>query len=111
MAADVLITNAGGLPLTEAHVIGLPAVCFALIPAQGWANARVLNASGLAPWARTTSDLTGALTAATRPGHRYRLVPAPDCRVDESVAELATGQRADQLQPRRITRHWRRAAA
>ena len=111
MAADVLITNAGGLSFTEALVIGLPAVCFAPIPGHGRANAQVLNASGLAPWARTTAELTEALKAATRPGHRHRLVPAPDCRVDKFVAELATGQPGDQSQPRRATRRRRRAAA
>jgi len=95
MAADVLITNAGGLSFTEALVIGMPAICFAPIPGHGRANAQVLHDTGLAPWAHTTAELTEALALATRPGHRHQLAPAPACRIDEFVAELAAAQPAD----------------
>ena len=90
-ASDVLVTNAGGLSFTEALVTGLPAVCFAPLPGHGEANAQVLDAAGLAPWARTTGELTEALTAAMdRLGPQSQWT-APPCRVDELVAGLAAG--------------------
>jgi len=90
-ASDVLVTNAGGLSFTEALVTGLPAVSFAALPGHGEANAQVLDESGLAPWARTTTELTEALTAALDPEGPQSGSTAPPCRVDEVVAELATG--------------------
>jgi len=85
-ASDVLVTNAGGLSFTEALVSGLPAVSFAALPGHGEANARVLDAAGLAPWARTTAQLADALTAAAAGQARPS---APRGRVDEIVARLA----------------------
>ena len=90
-ASDVLVINAGGLSFTEALVTGLPAVSFAALPGHGEANAHVLDAAGLAPWARTTTELTAALTAALDPQRRQSRSTAPPCRVDELVARLATG--------------------
>lgn len=60
-AADVLVHNAGGLSLTEALVAGLPAVSFACLPGHGRANAALLEAAGLVPWARTPAELRTAL--------------------------------------------------
>ena len=62
--ADVLVQNAGGLSLTEALVAGLPAVTYRPIPGHGRANAAVLDASGLAPWARTDDQLVEFVHAA-----------------------------------------------
>jgi UDP-N-acetylglucosamine:LPS N-acetylglucosamine transferase len=59
--ADVLVDNAGGLSCTEAMVAGLPAVTYRPIPGHGRANAAVLDAAGLAPWARTPAELAVAL--------------------------------------------------
>jgi processive 1,2-diacylglycerol beta-glucosyltransferase len=59
--ADVLVHNAGGLSCTEAMVAGLPAVTYRPIPGHGRANAAVLHAAGLAPWARTPAELAVAL--------------------------------------------------
>jgi len=59
--ADVLVQNAGGLSFTEALVAGLPAVTYREIPGHGRANARVLDRSGLAPWAHSPAELTGLL--------------------------------------------------
>jgi UDP-N-acetylglucosamine:LPS N-acetylglucosamine transferase len=58
--ADVLVQNAGGLSLTEAMVAGLPAVSYRPLPGHGRANAGVLDAAGLVPWAHTPEQL-GAL--------------------------------------------------
>jgi processive 1,2-diacylglycerol beta-glucosyltransferase len=93
-ASDVLVTNAGGLSFTEALVAGLPAVSFAVLPGHGEANAHILDAAGLAPWARTTTELTEALTAAVDPQRRHGRSSAPPCQVDELVARLATGATA-----------------
>jgi UDP-N-acetylglucosamine:LPS N-acetylglucosamine transferase len=59
--ADVLVQNAGGLSFTEAYVAGLPAVTYRPIPGHGRANAQVLDAAGLAPWARTPDELAALL--------------------------------------------------
>ena len=96
-ASDVLVTNAGGLSFTEALVAGLPAVSFAPLPGHGEANAHVLDAAGLAPWARTTTQLADALTAAVDRQDRQIRSTAPPCRVDELVARLATGTTATSL--------------
>jgi processive 1,2-diacylglycerol beta-glucosyltransferase len=55
--ADVLVQNAGGLSLTEALVAGLPAISYRPIPGHGRANAAVLDAAGIAPWAHTPEQL------------------------------------------------------
>lgn len=88
-AADVLITNAGGLSFTEALVSGLPAVCFIPIPGHGRANATVLDATGLAPWARTPDDLTRALLSVLRAGNRPTTSCAPPCVIDAFVTGLS----------------------
>jgi len=62
--ADVLVQNAGGLSLTEALVAGLPAISYRPIPGHGRANAGVLDAAGLAPWARTPEQLAELVHAA-----------------------------------------------
>lgn len=59
--ADVLVHNAGGLTLTEALVSGLPAVTYRPIPGHGRANAEALHRSGLAPWARSGTELATLL--------------------------------------------------
>ncbi len=61
--ADVLVHNAGGLTCTEAMVAGLPTVTYRPIPGHGRANAAVLAASGLGPWARTPHELRSVLHA------------------------------------------------
>ncbi|MGQ7295460.1 MGDG synthase family glycosyltransferase [Quadrisphaera sp. KR29] len=67
-AADVLVQNAGGLSYTEALVAGLPAVSYRCIPGHGRANAAVLEAARLAPWARTDAELAPALRSALARG-------------------------------------------
>jgi UDP-N-acetylglucosamine:LPS N-acetylglucosamine transferase len=61
--ADVLVQNAGGLSSTEALVAGLPMVTYRPIPGHGRANARVMEGSGQAPWARTPAQLADVLHA------------------------------------------------
>ncbi|MGI8537944.1 MAG: DMT family transporter, partial [Mycobacteriales bacterium] len=59
--ADVLVHNAGGLSFTEAMVAGLPAVSYRCIPGHGVANAAILDAAGLAPWARDSASFITAV--------------------------------------------------
>ncbi|MBN9112226.1 MAG: glycosyltransferase [Pseudonocardia sp.] len=56
-SVDVLVHNAGGLAVTEALSLGLPAVTFRPIPGHGLANAGVLEAAGLAAWPRDRASL------------------------------------------------------
>jgi processive 1,2-diacylglycerol beta-glucosyltransferase len=83
-AADVLVQNAGGLSFTESLVAGLPAVTYRPIPGHGRANARVLDESGLAPWARDRADLARQLHAQAARGRVEHLFPDP--------AELVLGR-------------------
>ncbi len=94
-AADVLLTNAGGLSFTEALVAGLPAVCFAPIPGHGRANAALLDAAGLSPWVRTPTELTTALQVATSRAHKAHRALAPPCLVGIFVEHLAAGHHHD----------------
>lgn len=55
-AADVAVTNAGGLSSTEAMAGGLPVISYRCLPGHGAANAAVLAASGLAPGRRPRSS-------------------------------------------------------
>jgi processive 1,2-diacylglycerol beta-glucosyltransferase len=76
-AGDVLVQNAGGLSFTESLVVGLPAVTYLPIPGHGRANARVLAAAGLAPWALDRDDLARHLHAQAARGHRRHPFPDP----------------------------------
>jgi UDP-N-acetylglucosamine:LPS N-acetylglucosamine transferase len=76
-AADVLVQNAGGLSFTESLVAGLPAVTYRPIPGHGRANARVLEESGLAPWARDRADLALCLYAQASRGRAEPTFPDP----------------------------------
>jgi UDP-N-acetylglucosamine:LPS N-acetylglucosamine transferase len=75
--ADVLVNNAGGLSMTEALVSGLPAVTYRPIAGHGRANAAVLEAAGLAPWARTRGQLAAALRDQVRRGRGRRATGDP----------------------------------
>jgi UDP-N-acetylglucosamine:LPS N-acetylglucosamine transferase len=67
-AADLVVHNAGGLSLTESQVAGVPALTFAPLPGHGRANARSLERSGAAAWARSAAELTAlAREAVNRP--------------------------------------------
>lgn len=61
--ADLVVHNAGGLSLTESLVAGVPAITFASLPGHGKANARTLERSGMAPWARSPEELTKLATS------------------------------------------------
>ena len=61
-AADVVVHNAGGLACWEAMTAGRPVVSYRVLPGHGEANAGVLDASGAAPWARSSREL-GVLLA------------------------------------------------
>jgi processive 1,2-diacylglycerol beta-glucosyltransferase len=76
-AADVLVQNAGGLSLTEAMVAGLPAVSYRPIPGHGRANAAVLDAVGLVPWAHTPEQLGKLVHAAAGSDRTPPVFPDP----------------------------------
>jgi UDP-N-acetylglucosamine:LPS N-acetylglucosamine transferase len=66
-AADLVVHNAGGLACWEALAAGRPVVSYRVLPGHGTANAAVLEAAGVAPWARTRDDLGPALDEASLP--------------------------------------------
>jgi UDP-N-acetylglucosamine:LPS N-acetylglucosamine transferase len=68
-------------------VAGLPAVTYQPIPGHGRANAAVLDAAGLAPWARTAEQLAELVHAAARPDGQPRF-PDPSALV-LSVAQTS----------------------
>lgn len=84
-AADISIHNAGGLTFTEAMVVGLPAISFLPVAGHGVANARFMEAHGMAPWARTVADLE----------HHGRLLARADRRPIPQAAETAADFIAD----------------
>jgi UDP-N-acetylglucosamine:LPS N-acetylglucosamine transferase len=88
--ADVLVQNAGGLACTEAMVVGLPTVTYRPIPGHGRANARVLDAAGLAPWARTPAELGLVLNAALGRDRTPPAVADPSVHVLAAVPAPAT---------------------
>ena len=88
---DVLVQNAGGLSLTEAMVAGLPAVSYRPIPGHGRANARVLDAAGLVPWAHTPEELGRLVHAAVGRDRTPPVFPDPAALV-LSLAEASAGR-------------------
>ena len=58
-AADVLVTKAGGLTVSEALAVGVPMVIFAPIPGQEEGNAAYLQQQGAARVARDAGQLVG----------------------------------------------------
>lgn len=84
--ADVLIHNAGGLSFTEAMVSGLPAITYRPIPGHGRANAAVLDAAGLAPWAHSREELWAAMDRQLQAGRRSPRLGDP---TDHILALLA----------------------
>jgi processive 1,2-diacylglycerol beta-glucosyltransferase len=89
--ADVLVQNAGGLSLTEAMVAGLPAVSYRPIPGHGRANAAVLDAAGLVPWAHTPEQLGKLVHAAAGRDRTPPVFPDPAALV-LSLAAARPGQ-------------------
>ncbi|WP_051809343.1 glycosyltransferase [Actinoplanes subtropicus] len=65
-AADVVVTNAGGLTAMEALVSHVPVISYRCLPGHGVANAAALERLGLAAWPRTVAELGPALHAAMR---------------------------------------------
>jgi UDP-N-acetylglucosamine:LPS N-acetylglucosamine transferase len=89
-ACDVLVQNAGGLSFTESLVAGLPAVTYRPIPGHGRANAQVLDGAGLAPWARTPTELAVHLRAqAARERTAPRFPDPTDLVLREAAAAAA----------------------
>ena len=87
--SDVLVQNAGGLSFTEALVAGLPAVTYRAIPGHGRANAAVLEAGGLAPWARTAEELGAHLRASVGRPRVAPHFPDPARHVLDALAPAA----------------------
>lgn len=89
--SDLVVHNAGGLSLTESLVAGVPAITFASLPGHGRANARTLERSGMAPWARSPEQLTEMALAvnATEVG-RW---PVGEETAAQRISELADASR------------------
>jgi len=101
MGADLVVHNAGGLSLTESLVAGIPAVTFASLPGHGRANARSLERSGAAPWARSSAELTtlaAELTAPASWGGR-RPWPVEEETATERISALADAGRRQTVAP------------
>jgi UDP-N-acetylglucosamine:LPS N-acetylglucosamine transferase len=77
-AADVVVHNAGGLACWEALAAGRPVVSYRVLPGHGEANAAVLEAAGLVPWARTRTELGALLARHHQPAERRGGPPRPD---------------------------------
>ena len=89
-AADLVVHNAGGLACWEAITAVRPVVSYRVLPGHGEANAAVLQASGAAPWARSTREL-GVLLAQIAHGEdigrtRTRTLAADPARVVHRAA-------------------------
>ena len=84
-AADVLVSKAGGLTVSEALAVGVPMVIFAAIPGQEEGNAAYLEQRGAARVARSPEELGE---------HVEHLVANPDARAELSRRARALG-RAD----------------
>lgn len=86
--ADLVVHNAGGLALTESLVAGVPAITFASLPGHGKANARTLERSGTAPWARSAAELT--LLATEAPARQLNRWPEESETTVERICGLLT---------------------
>jgi len=115
LAADLVVTNAGGATALEAIATGTPLVCAAPIAAHGEANANLMTVAGLC---ELCADLTGleALIEATG-RHRESLEPlrrravghAEALDLDDVVRPL--GDHAGRAPQPRSRRPWRMRAA
>jgi UDP-N-acetylglucosamine:LPS N-acetylglucosamine transferase len=65
-AADVVVSNAGGLTAMEALASDVPVLSYRCLPGHGVANAAALERLGLAAWPRTVDELAPALRATLR---------------------------------------------
>ncbi|WP_157647646.1 MGDG synthase family glycosyltransferase [Actinomycetospora chiangmaiensis] len=96
-AADVVVQNAGGLACWEALAAGRPVLSYRVLSGHGRANAAVLAAAGVVPWARTRRELGLALAGPPAP---VQLPSRPDAaEIIERVA-LRTDHDAATLRPR-----------
>jgi UDP-N-acetylglucosamine:LPS N-acetylglucosamine transferase len=71
-SVDVVVQNAGGFTSQEALAAGVPLVSYRCIPGHGETNADALHRAGLAPWARSETELRTALRQALDHTHRGR---------------------------------------
>lgn len=92
--ADVLVHNAGGMSCTEALVAGLPVVTHRPVPGHGRINAAVLHDAGVAPWARTRTELAAALAGAARRPRTRVHHPDPAALVLRTLALRGAGTTA-----------------
>ncbi|MFI1994959.1 glycosyltransferase [Actinoplanes sp. NPDC020271] len=103
-AADVAVTNAGGLSSTEAMASGIPVISYRCLPGHGDANAAVLAATGLSPWPQTLDALAADLRAVLDgpAGLRQQAVFAAS-RTDPDAADVLTRHDRSPLPPLTIT--------
>lgn len=91
--SDLVVHNAGGLSVTESLVAGVPAITFASLPGHGRANARSLERSGMAPWARSAAELTELAKAVT--STPLRCWPVAEETAAQRISDLAVPRRRE----------------
>ena len=90
-AADVLVTKAGGLSVTEAMHIGVPLVILRPIEGCETANADFCERHGAARWAHTPEELKAAVAALLAdPEARARMREAQHRAVPQDSAQACT---------------------
>lgn len=89
-AADVVVTNAGGVTALEAMATGRPVLMYRPIAAHGTANAALMTAVGLAETCRTPDQLAAAVLTRAQ-GSAGRLAEPADTGTDlgEALRQVA----------------------
>jgi UDP-N-acetylglucosamine:LPS N-acetylglucosamine transferase len=100
-AADLVVTNAGGVTVLEAMACARPVIMFRPIAGHGRANASLLSEAGLAVVCRSPADLTRAVR---RLPESLRgpacAAPPPARRPEDDLADLVSAGRPAPLTSR-----------
>jgi UDP-N-acetylglucosamine:LPS N-acetylglucosamine transferase len=101
LAADVVVTNAGGATGLEALACGRPVVMHRPIAAHGKANARLMAKAGLALVCERDGELADAVRALILEPGRLKAMAEAATRHCESATSLEDGLRALASRPHR----------
>ena len=88
-ASDLVVQNAGGLASLEALAAGRPLISYRVLPGHGEANARVLDAVGLAPWVRNPESLRSTVTRLVARDHAGHQAPSRQSSGLDPAAHIA----------------------
>lgn len=89
-AADVVVQNAGGMQVWEGMIAGVPLITYLPLPGHGQQNARILEQSGIAPWAKNQAELRDAIRLVTGPAVRGASHRAWDMDAADWVLKLCS---------------------